>query len=327
MNTAIRYLTSEIGMSQPFRRLQENFIAWFVTAYIHRVGTYLIDLNSGRLKVGARRFRELRSAWGLDPATTEPKSGTGDVVDTGADIARVGLAVIGQVKAGKSSVINALLGEQKAETDVLPLTAGVTRYALPSDDKTVRLEIFDTVGYGREGPRQDQLRLTQELVQQSDLVLLVCHARNPGRQADLLMLQSLRTWSENHPTLRRPQILAVLSHIDLLTPAMEWAPPYNFVAPERPKEHSIRAAQAALGEQLGEYLAGIVPVCAAAGKEYGIKDHLLPALVRLLDEARGVAFLRCLHAEANAGKIRKIWQQLLEVGKVAAREVWVRSQK
>ena len=31
--------------------------------------------------------------------------------------------IIGQVKAGKSSTVNALLRERKAETDVLPMTA------------------------------------------------------------------------------------------------------------------------------------------------------------------------------------------------------------
>jgi hypothetical protein len=32
---------------------------WFYTAYVHRLGTYLIELNSGRLRIGAARYREL----------------------------------------------------------------------------------------------------------------------------------------------------------------------------------------------------------------------------------------------------------------------------
>ena len=38
--------------------------------------------------------------------------------------------VAGQVKAGKSSVINAILGEQRAATSVVPMTAEITRYEL-----------------------------------------------------------------------------------------------------------------------------------------------------------------------------------------------------
>ena len=39
--------------------LQQNLLVWFYTAYVHRLGTYLIDLNSGRLRVGVPRYREL----------------------------------------------------------------------------------------------------------------------------------------------------------------------------------------------------------------------------------------------------------------------------
>jgi hypothetical protein len=82
-----------------------------------------------------------------------------------------------------------------------------------------------------------------------------------------------------------------------------------------------------LQQQLGAHLIGAIPVCTAPEREYGVQDRLLPAMVELFGEARGVAFLRCLHAEADAGKMRKVWRQLLEVGKLAAREAWTRAQK
>jgi predicted GTPase len=325
VNTAARYLTSQVGMARPFQRFQENLIAWFATAYIHRVGTYLIDVNSGRLRVGARRFRELRGAWLSNADTARaPTDTTGNAPGELTAAPHVGLAVVGQVKAGKSSLINALLGERRAGTDALPLTSGVTRYSLSSPGADTRLELYDTVGYGHEGPREDQISATRELAQQSDLILFVSHARNPARHADLSMLRALHTWFDGHPALRRPPILGVITHIDLLSPAMEWDPPYDWLHPKRPKEKSIHDAREALGEQVGEFLVGIVPVCAAAGKEYGIQDKLLPTIVDLLDQARAVAFLRCLHAEANTGKVRKIWQQLFELGTLAAKEVLIR---
>ena len=46
------------------------------------------------------------------------------------DSSRVTVAVVGPVKAGKSSLINAVLGDQKAAVDVVPLTASSTRYDL-----------------------------------------------------------------------------------------------------------------------------------------------------------------------------------------------------
>ena len=40
------------------------------------------------------------------------------------------------------------------------------------------------------------------------------------------------------------------------------------------------------------------------------------------DEVRGVAFLRCLRAEADRDRVRKVFQQMLAVGKQAAQIAW-----
>jgi predicted GTPase len=161
----------------------------------------------------------------------------------------------------------------------------------------------------------DQLQATQEAVQQTDLVLLVLNARDPARQPDLDLLQALRAWFQARPHLKAPRILGVLTHIDLLSPIMEWSPPYHWLPPQRPKEQSIHDAVATVEAQLGQYLVGVVPVCVARDKVYGVQEWLLPRLVELLDEARAVALLRCLYAEADAGKLRKTLGQLLQAGK------------
>jgi predicted GTPase len=163
---------------------------------------------------------------------------------------------------------------------------------------------------------------TRELAQTSDILLLVLHARNPGRQADLQMLQGLRQWFEERPDLKRPPILAVVTHIDLLSPAMEWSPPYNWQEPTRPKEQQIQQALQAVQEQLGDYLTAAVPLCAAAGKVYGKDEWLLPAVTELLTESHAVALLRCLKAEADTGKVRKVFGQMLQLGKAAVKVVW-----
>jgi hypothetical protein len=73
---------------------------------------------------------------------------------------------------------------------------------------------------------------------------------------------------------------------------------------------------------MGEYLVSCVPVCCAPGKVYGIEEWLLPTVMELLDEAHGVALLRCLRAEADTNKVRKIFQQLLAVGQQLGVHVW-----
>jgi predicted GTPase len=323
LETGARYAAWKLGLSQPWEMLQQNLVLWFYTAYVHRLGTYLIELNSGRLRMGAARYRELREG-GLPGANVADAEKTvSPAAPQPAPPARqVTISVFGQVKAGKSSLVNAFLGEQRALTDVLPATAGVERYELQPPNISSRLLLLDTVGYGHEGPKADQLAATREAAQQSDLMLLVLHARNPARQADVQLLQDLHDWFATHPELKRPPLLAVVTHIDLLSPALEWSPPYDWRQPTRPKEENIQQALTAVWEQVGPYAAGVLPVCTTAGKVYGIEEWLLPAVAEQLDEAHGVALLRCLRTEFDENKIRKVFHQLLYVAQEAARIVW-----
>jgi predicted GTPase len=325
IGTGVRYVASQAGLSRPLQMLQENLLLWFYTAYVHRLGTYLIDLDSGRLRVGAERYRALMQQHAGPPPAADGKAAEPDPADL---VPRVTLTILGQAKTGKSSLINALLGEQRAKTDVLPATAAIARYELKPEDMPNRLVLLDTVGYGHTGPKEDQLRATEDAAQQSDLLLLVMHATNPARQADLQMLAGLRQWFEARPDLKMPPVLGVLTHIDLLRPALEWSPPYNWPPPPdsnkplRPKERQIADAVAAAQEQLGKHLVGVVPVCGAAGKVYGVEEWLLPAMAELLDQAHAVALLRCLRAEVDVGKVRKVFYQMLASGKKLVRTLW-----
>jgi hypothetical protein len=286
-------------------------------------------LNSGRLRVGAGRYRQLvrqrapdGQPGGAVPSPAEAEGARPLETDAADEVRRVTITLMGQVKVGKSSLINALLGEQRARTDVLPATSEIQRYELQPEGIPTRLVLLDTAGYAHTGPKADQLQATEDAAQQSDLLLLVLHARNPARQADHELLQRMRAWFADRPDLRMPPIVAVLTHIDLLSPAMEWAPPYNWQHPQRPKEKQIEQAVAAVREQLGEYLAGVVPACTAEGKVYGINEWLLPAVAALLDEVHAVALLRCLRAEIDTGKVRKVFHQLLAAGREMVRVVW-----
>jgi hypothetical protein len=136
------------------------------------------------------------------------------------------------------------------------------------------------------------------------------------------MLQKLREWFAAKPDLKLPPILGVLTHIDLIPPSLEWAPPYDWRHPQRLKEKRMAEAVATVQEQLGGYLAGVVPVCSATGKIHGIDEWLLPAVAELLDEVHAVALLRCLRAEIDTGKIRRVWSQLVTTGKQLVKVIW-----
>jgi len=228
----------------------------------------------------------------------------------------VNIALIGQVKAGKSSLVNALLGDRKAATDILPLTSEVTKYDLVAPGVPTHLVLLDTAGYGRAGAAKDNLEETAEAVQASDLVMWVTHARNPARKADADFYAALRKWFAERPHLRFPLVLVALTHVDLLTPAMEWSPPYDWADGPRTKERSIAEAVRAARESFPD-ADGVVPLCTAEDKVWGVNEELLPAVVNLLGEAKAVALLRCLHAEADEGKVKKVFAQLWAAGRKA----------
>ena len=191
---------------------------WFYSTYLKELGIYLIELNSGRLKVGAKRYRELLAAH-RDPGTASAE-GSSDIPASPTSqptVAEpVSLAIVGQVKAGKSSLVNAFFGERRATVSVTPETAGATKYRLQSEGLPP-LTIIDSAGYGESGATDQDLAAAVKLAKESDLLILVCHARSAARQADVQFLDRLRTEYEKTPGLKLPTVLLALTHIDVLT--------------------------------------------------------------------------------------------------------------
>ncbi|HEY1192101.1 MAG TPA: GTPase [Gemmata sp.] len=322
--TAIRYLASKAALGTMLDKLQNNVILWFHTAFIHHLGRYLIELNSGRLRVGVKRYRELMAQHQAPPAddpAARPAVSTAQIgeatvaaaANTAAGPKAITIGVLGSVKAGKSSLVNALLGRAAATVDRLPVTAGVRYdYTLPGGQP---VSILDTSGYGQDGPSDADFAAAVEASRDADLILLVTQATVPGRRPDLDLLTRLRVWFAEKPHLKMPPLVAVVSHIDLLSPKAEWAPPYDWEKGSRPKEVNIRECVGVVKEQLGGFTPEVVPVCGLEGERFGIADGLVPVLVSHLDHARGTAVLKAFEAESGAGKYDKLGEQVLAGGK------------
>src|SRR5262249_2045746 len=124
LKTGLQVVATKAGLSPAFAGFQQNLMGWFYTAYVKELGRYLIELNSGRLKVGAQRYLELMALHHVPPTDEasgerqpprdEPLPGDGQPRGAGAprspEAPPVTLALVGPVKAGKSSLVNALLG-------------------------------------------------------------------------------------------------------------------------------------------------------------------------------------------------------------------------
>src|SRR5262249_34026299 len=203
ISTGLRYLASRTALGGLMDRIQNNLILWFHTAFIHQLGRYLIELNSGRLKVGVKRYREILAAHQEPTAPPEPAAGAGQTpevnpaIPAAPAIKPITIAVLGAVKAGKPTLVNALLGKQVATVDRLPVATG-TRYdlTLPGGQPT---SILDTNGYGEGGPTDADFAAAVEASRDADLILLVTPATNPGRKFDLNLLDRIRTWFDTKP--------------------------------------------------------------------------------------------------------------------------------
>lgn len=324
VDTAMRFFASRGILGNLFDRLQSNLLLWFHTAFVHQLGHYLVELHSGRLKVGVKRYRELLARCKEPPTETPPIEVVADdklppppaLTPPVAGPKPIEIAVLGAVKAGKSSLVNALLGKQQATVDALPVQHIGMRYnvALPSGQG---VSILDTAGYGQDGPTGTEFAAAAEAAREADLVLLVTPANNPGRKADVELLDRLRAYFAERPHLKLPPVVVVVNQIDLLSPKTEWTPPYNWQTGQRPKEANIRECLVAVQEQVGTRAAGVVPVCSRTGETFGITETLIPTIAVNLDDARGAAVLRAFEAEGAADQFKKLGRQIVEGGKQA----------
>jgi len=323
----LRWLATRYGLGNLFERLQGNVLLWVHTAFVHQLGHYLVEMNSGRLKVGVKRYRELIAAHQAPPVQSDviPPDGVPPAADAPAPapptLTRTGIAVLGPVKAGKSSLVNTLLGQQAATVDTLPVPHVGVRYNLNLNG-SAPVTVLDTAGYGQDGANEAEFAAATKASTEADLILFVTPATNPGRRADVDLLDRLRAWFAERPGLKLPPVIAVVNQIDLLSPKAEWAPPYNWPTGTRPKELTIRDCVAAVREQLGNRVIDVVPVCARGGDAFGIVEGLVPAVAAQLDDARGAAVLRAFHAEAGADQWKRVGAQVLEGGKKALGILW-----
>ncbi len=293
-----------------FDLTKQTLNQWLLKWYVDRIGYHAIELYSGKLLL-TRQFDP--SAPPLLSETAEKLASLPTVI---AEPLRI--LVLGQVKAGKSSLVNALFGTTPAATDVLPMTARVTSYTLDRPDLGGTIIITDMGGY--EDPQVPAERLAVALAeaQRADLVLLVVSAVNVAREPDRHLLSQLRDHFTTQPALRPPPVVVVLTHIDMLRPHREWNPPYNIVSPDSTKAQAIHGALYAVSTDLHLPPELIQPVCLLPERLYNVEEALIPLLVALLPDAKRTLLLRSLKTLRQ----QEAWELLGHQARAAGRFLW-----
>lgn len=285
---------------------------WLVDAYVKKIGYYAIELYSGRLVLDDAIARTTTRASRVDVERAEARE---DLLQEEP----LRILAIGQVNAGKSSLVNALSAEMKAVVDVVPRTEAIHPYVLDKDG-VPRAVIMDAAGYQETEQPLRVLKPLLDAIVRTDLILLVRSAMNLAGGADKAVLDQLSVHFREATDEAPPAVIVALSHIDRLRPFREWSPPYDVVAADSAKARSIRQAMEITAEQLGIDIDQVVPVNLKNGQLYNVEEGLLPAILQNLESATRLKYLRCLEEHKSRSQLQALWRQSKNAGRFISRE-------
>jgi hypothetical protein len=300
---------SLVGQEKMLNASAHETKRWALQFAVRRTGFYAIELYSGHLVLRGVEFAPYVTGRSRR-ALAHEKERTAVLEEEPLRV-----LVLGQVKAGKSSLVNALFGETRAAVDVVPRTKGVEPYLLERDGLR-RAIILDTAGYAEATRTAAAVNEARDEILQCDLVILACSAQTAARDADRRLLDEVRGLFQRNPDREFPPLVVALTHIDQLRPFREWSPPYDLADPQGAKAESIREAVEATAGDLSVDVERVVPVCLLTGKLYNVEEGLIPAIVTSLDAAQRVKYLRCLREFKDEEYWRRLRQQAANAGRI-----------
>lgn len=236
-------------------RLTEKFRRDAQAILLEEAAQAAIDLYSGRLRVTDADISRHAARVTVPEARPE-----------GA----VQIVIVGQTAAGKSTLLNALLEEDAAETDAAPTTDTAVAHAMDDEVKVV-----DTPGI--DGTDRMARAVAAQMVT-ADLVIWVHRANRPGRAADIALRDAFAAAMARDPASRQPPVIHVANAADLLLSG--WPRPENALTPE--DRARLDAATASIAQAMG--VPEVLPIRAEA-PDWNM-DALRAAIDSVLPEAR-----------------------------------------
>jgi len=197
------------------------------------------------------------------------------------------IAIAGQVSAGKSSLANALVGHNAAETDVPPTTDRQNAYT--GEILGMPCLILDLPGLdGSELATQSTIKEALRC----DILLWTLSANRPGREIDRATIASIRTQFAETPDRRIPPMIGVANFCDQLAGEGWPYPEHNL-----PREVQIMIGDAV--RSIAQELGIDTPIPAALGDNAWNVSAILQALEVNFFEAVNVQRNRVRLAHGN----------------------------
>jgi len=305
-------------------RLQETSAAgikrWAVGYAVRKAGYYAVQLYGGHLVLDEVAFDTYRTPQSKrDAQRAQAQSER-------LEHEPLRILVVGQVKSGKSSLINALFGEVRAAVDVVPTTRHVEPYVVEREGIS-RAIILDTAGYENVEGADDPFAGLRDQILECDLLLLTSSALSAARAADRRLLDRIRAFFAQTLDRVMPPLVVALTHVDQMRPLGEWSPPYDLAEPSGAKARHILDAVRAVEEDLAIGADEVVvPVCLKPGELYNVEEGLAPVILQLATDAERARYLRCLRHFHEEEYWQRLWQQAVNSGRVLlkAGAAWAR---
>ncbi|QUM88804.1 50S ribosome-binding GTPase [Moritella sp. 36] len=196
-------------------------------AFLQEVAAVSIDLYSGRFSIEESDMN--KSTIAEEDENRQPEQ-----------LEPLRIVVIGQISAGKSSLINTIKGTLDAEVSALPSTSEVHVYSCVVGD----IEVLNLVDLpGLDGSEKTSKTVLKH-VTNADMVLWVLKANQSSRQLDRQFMLRLDEFYAHKDNLhrKRPVFTGILNQVDKLKPLAEWSPPYDLAQSDSAKVVTINKA-------------------------------------------------------------------------------------
>lgn len=281
--TGLPRLVSQHLMVKPaWKSMQENTLRWFYQTYVNRLGMHLIELFSGRLVIGAEKYRKLTRK--IVPAAIEPAETTPLTIaiagarDSGHEAV---VAAINEARDGGHPIERARLEVEGLPDEVIGRLLGATwvevsGYTAKPDRESAR---------DRSTRRHAIAEATE-----ADLLVLLIDDHMGTLAADATFATEWDRWYTEHPTVDRPPALVAM------------------VTSDRTRLDAARAV-------LPPTIAQVVPLDPGITSPLDRARALLPGIAAQLPRAERSSILHHLQRLSARSKAGRLVRQFGEQGK------------
>lgn len=284
------------------QQLRQDLARRLAALYVREVGRAAIDLYSGRLRIDPEALRE--------HVTRASRTETGAGEAGFAEPLR--FLIIGQVSAGKSSLVNAMAETVAVAADALPTTRDFATVTVTRDG-VPEISLIDSPGL--EAGAAGEAIIDKAL--SADLVIVAVPAHRADREVERAILAELHSAFAERSDRRMPPVIVAATQADRLRPFAEWEPPYDLEDADRAKVRSIAAARDAIAQDLGLTPGRVVPIGLPDGGIAWNVDGLWAEIAAVLPQAESARLLRCLKDASSGTNWGRIGSQIAGAGRLA----------